>query len=363
MAFIENKINRIFDANLNRGIEGLRVIEEIARFILDNKKLQNKIKGIRHRFLQLGKDTFAALPASNRIHAVADKRDSENDVGGESVTSHEVKRQNIYSIIQSNISRAAESARVFEEFSKLESSKLPALWKKIRFEIYSFEKELISSFVRNEMKSRLHKIGLYCVIDAAFIAGRNIEKIAKEMIKGGTKIIQYRDKSSMDRDFVGNSRKLQRICYDSDVIFIINDRVDVAYIVNADGVHLGQDDMPVSEARKILGQEKIIGKSCENRRQLIEAIKENIDYIGLSGIFKTDTKKEQAVAGVELIKTARHISGSVPLIAIGGINKANINTVLKYKPDGICMISAIMKSYDIQKTTSLFSRIVNKKLK
>lgn len=363
MALMEHKISRIFDANLNRGTEGLRVIEEIARFILDDKKLQNKIKDIRHRFLRLGKKTFAARPASNRIHAVANGRDSENDVGGKSVTGYEVKRENIFSIIQSNFSRAAESARVFEEFSKLESSKLPAFWKKIRFEIYTCEKELISAVIRDEMKRRLFKIGLYCVIDAEFIERRDIEEIAKEMITGGTKIIQYRDKISMDRNFLENSKKLQKICSDFNVLFIINDRVDAAYIVNADGVHLGQDDMPVSEARRILGQNKIIGKSCENRKQIIEAIKEDIDYIGLSGIFKTDTKKEQAVAGVELIKTARRIAGSVPLIAIGGINKTNIDTVLKFKPDGICMISAILKSEDIQKTTSSFRRIITKKLK
>jgi thiamine-phosphate pyrophosphorylase len=359
MTVFEDKILRIFDANLNRAIEGLRVAEEVIRFIIEDIKLQKRIKRIRHAFFSLGHRTFRAISSqTDRMTAIINSRDAKGDIGSRGITAMEKNRRDMPSLIQSNCSRASESARVFEEFSKYVCPECSIEWKKIRFEIYSIERELLALLAKTSTKELLRNIGLYSVIDRSLLMGMNLSKTARKMIKGGTKIIQYRDKESCDGEFLKASRLIHKVCRDSDVLFIINDKVHIAYLIQADGVHLGQKDLPVSEARRILGPGKIIGKSCYTARQAITASKEDVDYIAVGAMFPTNTKEKVQIAGPKLIIRIRRIAKNIPLIAIGGINESNIIKILRHNPDGICMISAILNSSDIQKTAAKYVRII-----
>ena len=361
MAVFEQSILRILDANLNRASEGLRVVEEVARFILNDAGLQRKTKQLRHDLLRLGKKTLAASSGSeNRMHAIVESRDSISDVGGKETTEGEKERIDLSSIIQSNCSRAAESVRVFEEFSKLLSKTHATRWKNVRFRVYAVEKELLLATTRGLISSRLRNIGLYCIIDRMYLGRRSAAAVAREMADGGAKIIQYRDKTSCDGKFLKTCKEIRKVCADSDVLFIVNDRTDIALLVDADGLHLGQDDMPVSEARKILGPGKIIGKSCHNYKESAEAVKEEIDYLAAGAVFPTTTKKRPIVIGPEYLRKMRGKIGKLPLIAIGGIDKRNIGTVLSQKPDGICIVSAILAAPDIAKAVRGFARIIRK---
>ncbi len=361
VAAFEQKVIRILDANLNRATEGLRVAEEVARFILDNPELQKKIKQLRHDVLLLAGKTLAiSVGSDSRFRAIIGSRDSVNDVGSKVITGPEKTRPDLSSIIQSNCSRAAESVRVFEEFSKLLSKRQTAGWKKLRFMIYSVEKELLSFTGREIIASKLRNMGLYCIIDKMYLGKRNPAAVAREMIAGGASVIQYRDKTSCDAEFLKACTKIRKVCADADVLFIVNDKTDTALLVNADGLHLGQDDMPVPEARKILGPGKIIGKSSHSCKEAIEAAKEDINYLAIGAMFPTETRDKSTVIGPKSIARIRKDLPQLPLVAIGGIDKKNISRVLAQKPDGICIVSAIQTAPDITKTVKDFIRIIRK---
>jgi thiamine-phosphate pyrophosphorylase len=358
----DRKILRVLDANLNRALEGLRVAEEVARFVLEEPDLQRKVKSVRHDVLKLGKAALAAPSGSKgRLEAVIAVRDSEEDVGKSSAHASEVRRSDISALIESNCSRAAESVRVFEEFTKLMPGRArSASWKRLRFRIYSIEQELLTANTRRMTAGRLRHAGLYCIVDRMYLGRRSPASVAREMIEGGAQVIQYRDKSSEDAVFLRACEKVARVCRDGDCLFIVNDRTDVALLVNADGVHLGQDDLPVRDARGILGPAKIIGKSSHSFAQAVKAAGEDIDYLAVGAMFPTRTRENQIVAGIRCLRRVRTHLPQMPIVAIGGIDRKNITQVLAEKPDGICIVSAIQTSPDIRKAVRGFTRLIRK---
>lgn len=165
--------------------------------------------------------------------------------------------------------------------------------------------------------------------------------VVAEAIKGGVTMVQIREKHGDVRQFIKRSTAVKQVLEGSGVPLIINDRVDVALAVQADGVHLGQTDMPASLARKLIGPDMILGLSVENEEQLKEAQNLPVDYLGISAIFATPTKtniiKEWGIEG--LTKAVKE--SKLPLVAIGGINETNINQIANTKVDGIALVSAI----------------------
>ncbi len=190
-----------------------------------------------------------------------------------------------------------------------------------------------------------------------FITDRKLSPLSEEeqvqqAILGGADAIQYREKELGDHHMLEVATKLKKICRNAGVPFIINDSLQVALMCRADGIHLGQSDIPYGEARAVLGEDKIIGLSASTLKQAIGADKLGADYIGLGPIFATATKKDAAPAGgLELIrKVKKHTP--ISLIAIGGINEKNIEPVILAGADGVCAISAILKSGSVKKTVS-----------
>lgn len=192
---------------------------------------------------------------------------------------------------------------------------------------------------------------LYLVTDSAIIGERDFFEIIREAVEAGVTIVQLREISISDREFIEKAKKLKGILSVKNISLIINNRSDVAVAVNAEGVHLGQEDLPIEYARKILGKRKIIGVSANNVEEAIEAQNKGADYIAASPIFFTPTKVDiRTPIGLDgLEKMRKYVK--VPLIAIGGINRENVREVIKRGVDGVAVVSAIMASPDPYKAT------------
>lgn len=199
------------------------------------------------------------------------------------------------------------------------------------------------------MKPQLPLGSIYLLTDPNLSSGRTHEEVVRESIAGGAKIIQLRDKIATTRKLIEIGEKLREITLKAGVIFIVNDRVDIALSVDADGVHLGEDDMPIAYARKILGEGKIIGISVDNVEKAKIAEAEGADYIALGPIFSTKTKINAGEpVGVEEIKKVKSIV-RLPIIAIGGINLQNIQLVAMAGADSVAVISAVVGAPDIRR--------------
>ncbi|MBV7274084.1 thiamine phosphate synthase [Clostridium thailandense] len=189
---------------------------------------------------------------------------------------------------------------------------------------------------------------LYLITDRSFLNGRNLKNVVEESILGGATMIQVREKNISTREFYKVSLEVQEVTNYYKIPLIINDRMDIAQAINADGVHLGQDDMPLTIARKILGKDKIIGISAGNLEEALEAQKNGADYLGIGAIFFTGTKKDIDVPiGIEGLKLI-YDKIDIPAVAIGGISEVNFKEVLNTGIDGISVISAILGKDDVK---------------
>jgi len=340
------EIYRIIDANLNRVSEGLRVIEDGVRFVLNESQLTQKIRELRHSVRKITRK----IPEFDSEKLIS-CRDTVKDVGA---NFEERGREGFKDLIRANFRRVEEGERSLEEFSKLlpiHSAEME--FKKIRFQTYSLEKEV-------EMRLRnVYNFTLYVITDSTLM-GENFEKKIQEVIYNGATAIQLREKNSSTLHFLKKALMLKKII-GRKTLFIVNDRVDIAMACQADGVHLGQEDLPVPVARQIMGENKIIGVSTHSVKEAQQAEKEGANYVAIGPIFPTQTKPDSASPkGVSIISEVK-IRVNIPVVAIGGINKENAGEVLKAGADGIAVISAIFKSENAGLATRELSEIIKNK--
>lgn len=204
--------------------------------------------------------------------------------------------------------------------------------------------------------TKLNDIEYYLVTDSKLSKKGTLSDV-ENALKAGCKVIQYREKNKSTKEMIEEAKKIKKKC-EGKAIFLVNDRIDVALAIDSDGVHIGQDDIPFEIAREILGNEKIIGLTVHNLEEAVEAERIGADYIGLSPIFQTDTKKDAGAAcGIETIKTVRK-NVNLPIVAIGGINKENIGAVIKAGADAIVAISAVVCSDDVCREVIDFNKII-----
>lgn len=201
-------------------------------------------------------------------------------------------------------------------------------------------------------------LSLYLVTDRPLAGGRDIEWIVEEAVKGGVTIVQLREKDCSTAEFVQIAARLKASLAPLSVPLIINDRVDVALAVDADGVHIGQSDMPYATARRLLGNDKIIGLSVENLDEVAEAERIDVDYIGISPVYstatKTDTMRPFRLAGLEkALAMTTHRT-----VAIGGMNADTIGEVMKRGCEGVAVVSAIVSAQSPQKAARTLRDIV-----
>ncbi len=200
---------------------------------------------------------------------------------------------------------------------------------------------------------------LYLISDNT-ISGLTHVEIFKKALASGIRIIQLREKDMPSRQLFEEAMTIKRLILRNKALFIINDYVDIAYIVDADGVHLGQDDMPLREARKILGKDKIIGISTHTLKQAIDAEDDGADYIGYGPIFYTNTKDAGRPTGISSLRRIRkHVS--IPIVAIGGITIDNVREVLGAGADAVAMVSGILRG-DIKTNIKRFMAVADEEL-
>jgi thiamine-phosphate diphosphorylase len=201
-------------------------------------------------------------------------------------------------------------------------------------------------------------LSLYAILDPRFLKGRNLTEIACSLVRGGATCLQLRDKEASSRDLYEEARLLKASLRPLGIPFIVNDRLDIALTVDADGVHLGEEDIPISEARRILGQGKILGASADTVEAATRAAREGADYIGFGAIFPTETKQDARLGSLALLPQVKR-EVSIPVIAIGGIKRTNALEVLKAGADGLAVISDLLEAEDVETRAREFRALID----
>jgi thiamine-phosphate pyrophosphorylase len=330
---IESAVLRILDANLDRAREGLRIIEEWGRFGLDDEQTINACKQMRQAL------------AKWHTQTIRNARDTERDRGTQITHPQEAQRQSLEQLLSANFARTQEALRVLEEYSKLYNTEMAAACKQMRYQVYILETHLLT----HHRHRQLEQAQLYLVTSPV----ENLVSIVEAALQGGLNLVQYRNKNADDTQKIKEAQQLCQLCHAYDALFLVNDRPDLALAVDADGVHLGQQDLPVAVAREILGSQRIIGQSTTNPDELQKAIQAGADYVGVGPVFETPTKPGKAAAGFDYLQYA-HSHCPVPWFAIGGIDVNNINEVLDNQTKRVAVVRAIMEAEQPMLVTQYF---------
>lgn len=324
---------RILDANFNRAREALRCMEEYGRFVLDDAELSGRAKRLRHELCQ----AIAELPVFERLAA----RDTPGDVGTGITTESETRRADFAAVVQAAAKRLTEALRCLEEYGKLESSRFAARMEDIRYQCYDLEKQLLT---RGNPAERFGRVRLYVLLTEA-LCKRPVLETARLVLEGGADAIQLREKDKADGELLGLAKEVRTLCHNHKALFFMNDRVDLAVLAGADGVHLGQEDLPVAAARQVAGPKMILGKSTHSLDELKAALAEGADYIAVGAIFASGTKPQVACGGLELLRQAAAICDR-PILAIGGISADNAGEVIEAGARGVAVCQAVIGQED-----------------
>lgn len=335
-------MKRIIDANLNRASEAARVLEEIARFLLDDKDLSQKLKDIRHELNSLQEGDYDAY---------LEARDTENDIGVDIKNASE--RINIENIFKANIKRLQQALRTLAEYS-VENAQNLSVYEKFRYSSYTLEKIMWEKLKEKYNQLKLSDKKLYLVTNSdSFDSDDAFLDAIASALEGGVDILQLREKNMSAKKIVELGRKIKQLCLQYDAIFIVNDRIDIAQILEADGVHLGQDDLDVQSARDILGSNIIVGVSTHAPEQALRAVADGADYIGVGPVFETPTKLGRQAVGLEYAKWAAE-NIEIPAFAIGGIDLENVSQVLETGMEKVAVVRAIINSSSPEKSAKNF---------
>ena len=328
-----NSAFRIIDANVNRSLEGLRVVEDFARFRLNDQHLSTQYKGLRHDLAS----TLATLPQ----RALSAARHTTGDVGTQIKAPDEYLRRSTDSVAIASQKRGEQALRCIEEYTKIVAPDLAAPVEQLRYRAYTLGRAIA---VTSASRARLDQKHLYILTDAARTLVQ-FEQLARILTEAGADFIQLRDKRLADRELVARGHKLRDITRNSDTLFIVNDRPDIAAIVDADGVHVGQDELCVADARKVIGSDRLVGVSTHSIEQARQAVLDGADYIGCGPTFPSPTKKFDEFPGPGLLyAVANEIS--LPAFAIGGITLENIPQVFEAGFRRIAVSSCVTAAED-----------------
>ena len=336
-------VERLLDANLDRAREGLRVLEDWARFALDRSDLVARCKDMRQRLGRLHADRYklarhtASDPAAGMGHPA------------------QLERQDPSQVIGANASRVAEALRVLEEFGRSDAPALAAEAAAIRYQLYDLEVDLLQAVqldagggdARRALLARAH---LYLI--TAPMAG--LEAMVEAALGGGVRLVQYRAKADAtsgngvpldDATRLQQVRALRALTSRHGALLIVNDRIDLALAAGADGVHLGQGDLPPQLARRLLGPERLIGRSTHQLSQLQQAVADGCDYVGVGPVHATPTKPGREPVGLDYVRQAA-VESPIPFFAIGGIELANLAAVRAAGAARVAVVRAITAAAD-----------------
>jgi thiamine-phosphate pyrophosphorylase len=337
----------MIDAAVNRAGEGLRVVEDYARFVLDDPHLTRLAKALRHNFA-----TAAAMIAARDRHSA---RDTQSDVGTVISTASELRRADTWAVCVASLKRAQQSLRSLEEYGKLSDVKFADEIKLIRYRLYTLEKAID---VERTSLERLEGVRL-CVLVDGRSSVEEFEKLVTALVNAGVGMIQLRDKRLSDRELTARARWLRVLIRDRPTLAIINDRPDIAAATHIDGVHLGQQDMTVKDARTIVGTHMLVGVSTHNLEQARAAALEGASYLGAGPTFPSKTKSFDQFAGLEFL---RAVSAEIrlPTFAIGGINAENLGGVLAAGVSRVAIGTGVTEAADPGKTVLMFAETLKR---
>jgi thiamine-phosphate pyrophosphorylase len=333
---------RILDASANRAREALRVIEDYCRFVLDDEFLTRQLKKRRHELaVVLDKMMLGSLEA----------RETIRDVGTSVSTESELKRSSLAEVIRANCKRLQEALRSLEEYGKLGGSEAAKRIEKLRYDSYTLERVILMGA---RSRQRLAEVRLYVLITGSLCA-RPLEWTIKESAAGGAQMFQLREKDLSDRELLKRARQVRCWTRQEGALFIMNDRPDIGLLAEADGVHVGQEDLSVKETRRILGADGLIGASTHSLAQARQAILDGASYIGVGPVFASETKEFSDHPGLGLV---RQVSAetTLPIFAIGGIGPDNVVQVVEAGAGRIAVSGAVCRAQAPREITAALCR-------
>ena len=337
----ELAVERILDASANRAREGLRVLEDYVRFAWDDPFLTRQIKALRHQLTAL----LSELPSRTLLRS----RETQADVGTQLTTPAEQRRHSAADVVAANFHRVQEAVRSLEEYGKLRSPRLAAGLKQARYKLYTLQRAVMLSA---ESRDRLAGVRLYAIVTGE-LCQASLEWTVRELLAGGVQALQLREKSLPDRSLLDRARLVRRWTREAGAMFIMNDRADLARLADADGLHVGQSELSVKDARRIVGPSAVIGVSTHAIEQARQAVLDAAGYIGVGPLFAGPTKTFQALAGLDCL---REVVGEIalPAFAIGGINLENVDSVLSAGARRIAVCSALCGAEDPREAARRF---------
>lgn len=331
-------VRRILDANLDRAREGLRVIEDWCRFGLEHPELTAECKDLRQAIA---------------VWHTPDLRTARNtleDPGTTLTHDREEQRSTLGDVLQANLCRVQEALRVVEEYGKLHEPTMGNAFKQMRYRVYTLESRLMLKDIQPQgRRQKLYQSQLYLVTSPV----DNLLEVVEAALQGGLTLVQYRDKSVEDGIRFVRAKQLCDLCHRYGALFLVNDRPDIALAVDADGVHVGQQDLDPTIVRQVLGADRIVGMSTTNPDELQRALASGVDYVGVGPVYETPTKAGKAAAGLSYVQyAAKHVS--IPWYAIGSVDLTNLIDVMTAGATRVAVVRAIMQSPDPKATTEQF---------
>lgn len=332
----------VLDANLNRSREGLRVLDDFARFVARSAELTKQLKQIRHGLV----DSETLLRSK---HNLIRFRNVERDAGTAITIASESSRTSFHDLVLANARRVQESLRSLEEFGKLVSPEFAEQIKQLRYRSYSLEQELCiavdkkkPSAARKRRLEILRAAKLYVLVTEASCQ-LPWKTVVEQALAGGAKIVQLREKELNEEELVARGQWIAERCREREALFILNDRHDLVEACRADGVHIGQDDGDVENVRACLGNDLLIGVSTHNVSQLYKAAGQHVDYLGVGPVFQSQTKEFCEFAGLEFVRQAS-LNARLPWFAIGGIDVDSVGAVIDAGCQRVAVSSTILRS-------------------
>jgi thiamine-phosphate pyrophosphorylase len=326
-------ILRVVDAAANRAAEGLRVVEDYLRFVLDDSHLTAECKRLRHD-LRAGLSAFRPTD----LHAA---RNTEADVGTSISTPAETTRTDAWDVCTASFSRIAQSLRTLEEYGKVLAPAVGGRFEALRYQTYTLQR--VTDSARNSGE-RLHAVRLLVLIDGCASA-KQFVTLVDALVSCGVGAIQLRDKKLPDRPLADRARQLRTRTRGTGTLMFVNDRPDVAVVSHADGVHIGQADLHVKDVRTVVGPRMLIGVSTHSIGQARQAVRDGANLIGAGPTFRSSTKAFDRLAGLPLL-AAVHKEIRLPAFAIGGIDSENLAQVLTTGVKRIAVGAAVTRSGD-----------------
>lgn len=332
-------LERMFDANVNRACEGLRTLEDLGRFVLDDGDIARRAKEARHSVR-----TAASSFGPRRLVAW---RNTPEDVGTTISTPQEATRSNAGALAAAAGNRVAEALRACEEVAKTLGVQ-PFVFESTRYEVYEIQRRLVTA-----LGGAAASQWPVCVLITEDLCRQPWQVVAEAACRGGAACLQLREKNLPDAELLARGRALVAIARTFGVAVVVNDRPDIAVLAGASGVHVGQGDLSVADVRKIGGDGLLVGVSCSTLEQARQAVLDGADYLGLGPMFRSGTKPKDTLSGPALVQAVAGDDGAsrLPHLAISGIDAGNVGELVARGCRGIAVCGAVIGSDDPQAAT------------